>query len=86
MTECCSDVKASKEVVNTEDSMWTIDANSGSDVYADNALVISLAKPATTEEERKWKRGERHCLCLTLPAACTCNVYQKFKEQACYSS
>lgn len=83
MTGCCSDVKASRDVINTEDSMWTIDATSGSDAYADNALVISLAKPATTEEERKWKKGERHRHCLTVAAACICHVCQESAEQAC---
>lgn len=54
---CCSGDKANTAVIDTEHSMWTIDAGATDNDYDDNTLVISLALPAVTEEEHKWRKG-----------------------------
>lgn len=74
---CCSD-KPGRDVIEVADSMWTIDAGSAGDDYADNTVVISLAKPEVSEEERKWKKG-RHttvfiCWLMLLHLYCLCVV------------
>lgn len=65
---CCSD-KPGRDVIEVADSMWTIDAGLASADYADNTIVISLAKPEVTNEERNWKKGQ-HTACCKVAGHC----------------
>ena len=38
--------------------MWSLDAGAAGGTFADNTLVIVLAKPAISEEESRWKKGQ----------------------------
>ena len=44
--------------MDIEESMWTLDQDLDGTTDAFHTLIISLARPAVTADERNWKQGE----------------------------